>query len=411
MYCPVEYVNVVILITIQVLLYFPMKKRNSFKYFIPVLLSFYVMGFVDLVGVATGYVKKDFQLSDSVAQLLPLTVFLWFALISIPTGIFQDRKGKRLTVNLGMAITGVGMLFPIIHYTYFTAILGFMVLGIGNAILQVSANPLLLVISSDESKAANMSLSQFIKAIAAMLGPVIINFLVKYTDNWKLIFPIYAGLSAISVIWLYSVKIEELKSEKEPATFSSILSLFKKPFVIIMILSTFLMVGFDVGINSNIANFLITRFSISLESASLGISIYFASLMAGRFLGAILLRKIVPYKFLLWSILITLVGLAGILISVNLTLTRIMIFIVGLGFSNAFPIFFSVIVGRMPEYSNELSSLIILSIVGGAVIPPVMGLVSDTFDVTASLYILVICVFYVGFATWYAMRTRTKEKL
>jgi fucose permease len=385
-----------------------MKKQNSLKYVLPVLLSFYVMGFVDLVGVATGYVKKDYQLSDSIAQLLPMMVFLWFALISIPTGIFQDRKGKRLTVNIGMAITGIGMLFPFIHYTYFMAILGFMILGIGNTILQVSANPLLLAISSDESKAANMSLSQFIKAIAAMLGPVIITTLVKYTGNWKLIFPIYAGISALSVIWLQSVKIEEIKSEKVPATFGSVLSLFKKPFVLIMVLSTFLMVGFDVGINSNIANFLKTRFSISLESASLGISVYFASLMAGRFLGAILLRKISPYTFLIWSIVITLIGMAGIIISDNLTVTRIMIFVAGFGFSNTFPIVFSLIVGRMPEYANELSSLIILSVVGGAIIPPVMGLISEHISVTACLYILVICVLYVGFASWYANRTKSK---
>jgi fucose permease len=384
-----------------------MKKQNSLKYVLPVLLSFYVMGFVDLVGVATGYVKKDFQLSDTVAQLLPSMVFLWFALISIPTGLFQDRRGKRLTVNLGMAITGIGMLVPFIHYTYFTAILGFMILGIGNTILQVSANPLLLDISSDQNKAANLSLSQFIKAIAAMLGPIITTALVKYTGNWKLIFPIYAVISALSVIWLYSVKIEEYKSEKEPATFGSVLALFKKPFVIIMVLSTFLMVGFDVGINSNIANFLKTRFSISLESASLGISIYFASLMVGRFLGAILLRKINPYKFLAWSLVLTLIGLAGIIISDNLTLTRIMIFVAGLGFSNTFPIVFSLIVARMPKYANELSSLIILSVVGGAIIPPIMGLISDKINVTACLYVLVICVLYVGFATWYATRTKT----
>jgi fucose permease len=306
-----------------------------------------------------------------------------------------------------MAITGIGMLIPFIHYTYFTAILGFMVLGIGNTILQVSANPLLLDISSNESKAANLSLSQFIKAIASMLGPIITTALVKYTGNWKLIFPIYAGISALSVIWLYSVKIEEYKSEKEPATFSSILALFKKPFVIIMILSIFLMVGFDVGINSNIANFLKTRFSISLESASLGISIYFASLMVGRFLGAILLRKINPYGFLSFGIVLTLIGLAGIIISDNLTITRIMIFVTGFGSSNTFPIIFSLIVGRMPKYANELSSLIILSVVGGAIIPPVMGLISDNIGVTACLYVLVICVLYVGFATWYAIRTRT----
>jgi len=377
---------------------------------IPVFATFYVMGFVDLVGMATGYVKEDFQLSDSLAQLLPSMVFLWFALLSIPTGIFQDRRGKKLTANLGMLLTAVGLMVPFIHYSYMTAIIGFMIIGIGNSILQVSANPLLLDISSDESKAANLSLSQFIKASAAMLGPIIAATLVKFTGNWRLIFPVYAGISVLTVLWLYSRKIEESKPEKKPATFRSVLALFKKPFVVVMVLSTFLMVGFDVGINSNIANFLRTKFSISLESASFGISFYFASLMAGRLAGAIVLRKINPDRFLLWSVVVSLVGLMGMILSGNLALTRIMILVAGLGFSNTFPIVFAKIVERMPEYANELSSLIILSVIGGAVIPPIMGLVSDNLGVTASMFVLVFCMVYVLFASLYAIRINKNEK-
>ncbi len=385
-----------------------MSKSNSLRIILPVFISFYVMGFVDLVGVATAYIREDFQLSDTVAQLLPSMVFLWFALISIPTGIFQDRRGKRFTVKLGMAITGLGVMLPFIHYTYITAILGFMVLGIGNTILQVSANPLLLDISSRDNQAANLSLSQFVKAIASMLGPILTAALMKYTGNWKLIFPIYAVISLVSMAWLHGVKIEESRPDKAPATFAGVISLLKNPFVAVMVISTFLMVGFDVGMNSNIAIYLRTKFSISLESASIGISIYFASLVIGRFLGGIFLRRLNEYRFLTWSVIMTLGGLAGIILSGNLTLTRIMIFIAGLGFSNTFPIIFSIVVGRMPGYANELSSLIILSVIGGAVIPPVMGFLSDRAGITVSLFMLVICMVYVGFATFYAIRTRTK---
>lgn len=387
-----------------------MKKRISPGVMIPVFATFYVMGFVDLVGMATGYVKDDFQLSDSLAQLLPSMVFFWFALLSIPTGIFQDRRGKKLTANLGMMITALGLLVPIAHYSYLTAVIGFMIIGIGNSILQVSANPLLLDISSNESKAANLSLSQFIKACAAMLGPIITASLVKFTGNWKMIFPVYAGVSVLSVIWLFYTKIEESKPDKKPATFRSVIALFRKPFVLIMVLSTFLMVGFDVGINSNIANFLRNRFAISIESASLGISLYFASLMIGRFTGAILLRKIEPYRFLIWSSVLTLAGLAGIILSGNLAVTRMMIVVAGLGFSNTFPIVFAKIVAHMPEYANELSSLIILSVIGGAVIPPLMGMLSDNVGVTASLFVLVFCMLYVLFASLYAMSIhKTKQ--
>ena len=381
-----------------------MNEKAPLKYLMPVLLSFYVMGFVDLVGVATGYIKKDFNLSDSVAQLLPSMVFVWFALLAIPTGIFQDRKGKRFTVNTGMVFTGIGMLVPFIHYSYLTAVIGFMILGIGNTILQVSANPLLIDISLKNNKAANLSLSQFIKAIASMLGPIIATAFATYTGNWKLIFPLYAGLSFLTALWLGSVKIEESKPEKEPATLKTVFKLFKVKFVVVMILSIFFMVGFDVAINSNIANFLSVKFTIPIEKASLGISIYFASLMVGRLAGAFLLRKLNTIKFFAVSAMITLAGLIALILINNLTLAWILIFITGLGFSNIFPIVFTIAVENKPEYANEISGMIILAVCGGAIIPPIMGLISDSFGVTQSLFVLVGAIIYVSYSAYYASK-------
>jgi FHS family L-fucose permease-like MFS transporter len=387
-----------------------MTKKVPLSLLIPVFASFYVMGFVDMVGMATGYVKNDFQLSDTVAQLLPSMVFLWFALLSIPTGIFQDWRGKRITVNAGMIITALGLIIPFVHYSFMTALIGFMIIGMGNTILQVSANPLLLDVSAESAKAANLSLSQFIKAGAAMLGPILTAALVRFMGNWRWIFPLYAAVALLTAFWLFTRKIEESRPEKKPASFRSVMSLFSMRFVVIMVLSTFLMVGFDVGINSNITNFLLNRFSISLEAASYGISLYFASLMAGRLAGALLLRRLNPGQFLIWSVLLTLVGLAGIILSGSLPFTRIMIIVTGLGFSNTFPIIFARIVERMPAYANELSSLIILSVIGGAVIPPIMGVLSDQAGVTASMLVLVACMVYVGYASLYANRSTKSNK-
>ena len=381
-----------------------MEKKNSLKQFLPVIFSFYVMGFVDVVGLATGYIKQDFGLSNGVAQILPFMVFIWFALLAIPTGVFQDNSGKRLTVNIGMVLTGIGVLIPFFHYSLTTAIIGFAVLGIGNTILQVSANPLLLDISSDESKAANLSLSQFVKAIASMLGPIIAAGLALYTGNWKYIFPLYAVISFISAFWLNSVKIEETQPDKARATIKSVFQLLKNPYILIMVFAIFFMVGFDVTMNTSIANFLSNRYSISIESASLGISIYFASLMVGRFLGAFLLRKVDAKLSLVVSTIITLIGLLGLITINDLTLSRIMIFIAGFGFSNVFPIMFAIIVQRKPDYANELSGLIILAVCGGAIIPPIAGLLSDLYTVTAAIYVLLACIVYVGFATYYAIK-------
>lgn len=384
-----------------------MTNKTSIKTFLPVLFSFYVMGFVDLVGVATGYVKQDFNLSDSVAQLLPSMVFIWFALLSIPTGIFQDRKGKKITVILGMIITGLGLLVPFAVYNYATVVIGFVLLGVGNTILQVSANPLLIDVSSDSAKVANLSLSQFVKAIASMLGPIITAGLATYMGDWKLIFPLYAIISVISSIWLYTAKIDESKpEEKESASLSTVFRLLKHRFVVIMIMSVFAMVGFDVAMNSNIATFLQARFDISLEVASIGISIYFAALMIGRLIGAVLLRKLDAKYFLTISTILTLVGLAGIIFINDLFIVQVMIFITGLGFANLFPIIFGITVESRPEYANEISGLIILFVCGGAVIPPIMGLVSQYYGVTMSMGVLVLCILYVGFAAVYAMRSK-----
>lgn len=381
-----------------------MNKSTSLKIFLPVIFSFFVMGFVDLVGVATGYVKQDFGLSDKVAQLIPFMVFIWFALMSIPTGVFQDRYGKRLTVNIGMVLTGVGLLIPFVYYSLTSALIGFALLGIGNTILQVSANPLLIDISPEGSKAANLSLSQLVKAIASMLGPIVTAGLALYLNNWKLVFPIFAAVSLLSAWWLASVKIQESGLEKAPATFSGSFKLLKNPYILIAVLAIFFMVGFDVAMNTNIASFLTAKFSVSLEAASLGIVIYFASLMTGRFLGAFLLRKVNIKLFMVVSTLLTLAGLLGILFSDNLMTTRILIFVAGLGFSNIFPIMFALIVAQKPAYANELSGLIILAVSGGAVIPPIIGLLSDMLGFASVIYVLIGCIIYITYATYYVIK-------
>lgn len=383
-----------------------MTKKTSIAVFIPVIFSFFVMGFVDLVGVSTGYVKNDFQLSDSLAQIIPFSVFIWFALLSIPTGIFQDRKGKKLTVNIGLVLTGIGLLIPFVHYSLPTALVGFAILGIGNTILQVSSNPLLIDISSPGTKAANLSMSQLVKAIASLLGPFVTTALALYLDNWRLVFPIFAAVSFLSAFWLKSIKIEESKTAKTPATFKSAFSLLKNKFILINVIAIFFIVGFDVAMNTNIASYLVHKFGISLEAANTGIMIYFASLMVGRAIGAVLLRKLNIVTFMVVSTILTFAGLFGLILSEDLLFTRILIFVAGLGFSNIFPIMFAIIVDKKPEYANELSGLIILAVSGGAVIPPVVGLLSDALGYYAAIYVLIFCMIYVAYSTYYVMKSK-----
>jgi fucose permease len=238
-----------------------------------------------------------------------------------------------------------------------------------------------------------------------MLGPMITAGLALYTGNWKLVFPVFAAISFISAIWLNTIKIEESKPKKAPATFKSSFALLKNSYIRITIIAIFFMVGFDVAMNTNIATFLTAKFSISLEAASMGIVIYFSSLMAGRTIGAILLRKVNIKIFMVVSTILAIVGLVGLIFSENLLLTQILIFVAGFGFSNVFPIMFALIVEKKPDYANELSGLIILAVSGGAIIPPVVGFFSDMFGIIATIYVLIFCMLYIAYASYYVIKT------
>lgn len=368
---------------------------------IPVLMAYIVMGFVDIVGVATGYIKKDFELSDVWAQTIPSLAFAWFFLVSIPSGVLQDRLGKKRMLNAGIALTAVGMLIPFVAYSMLTVAVSIILLGIGNTIIQVSANPLLKdVIASEKQFASMMSLSQFIKAIVSLLGPIIATFAAASFGSWRMVFLAYGITSILSYLWLAGTTIEESRSNEERATFASCLGLLKNRFVLIMTLAIFLIVGADVGMNSNIAGILSSRFGISLEEASRAISIYFTALMIGRFSGALLLNRIALRKFLIASSVLAIVSVAFLIAAPDVTLARVAIFLVGLGSANLFPLIFTAAINRMPERSNEISALMVMAISGGALIPPIMGAVSGALGIAASTAVILLCLLYVLFSAF-----------
>jgi len=377
---------------------------------LPVFMSFIVMGFVDIVGVSAGYAQKDFGLSDSVAQLIPSMAFVWFFLLSVPTGILLDKYGKKRILNIGMAVTGIGMAVPMLSlissslYTFPLMLVAFILLGIGNTIVQVSANPLLHDVTPLDKFSSFMSLTQFVKAIISLLGPIIATVMATTFGDWKLVFAVYAVTSFLAVFWLYITKIDETKTDRKPATFSSCFKLLGNPLVLLMVLGIFLVVGSDVGMNSNIANYLQKNFQLSLEDASVGISFYFAALMISRFLGAVLLNFFKPKPFLILTTLLTIMSFVGMILAPTPLVGKIFIFMAGLGSGNLFPLIFSITVNKLPERVNEISGLMIMAVSGGAIIPPLMGLVSQNLGGSASIFVVIGCMIYILFAGLYARK-------
>jgi len=371
---------------------------------LPVFMSFIVMGFIDIIGVATGYIKQDFKLTDFVAQFLPMMVLLWFFVLSVPAGVLQDKYGKRNMLNLGMVIQAVGLGLPFIHYSFGMMFASFILLGIGNTIIQVSANPLLQDVTPGEKLASYLSTTQFIKAIISFSGPIIATFMARSFGDWRLVLAVYGVTSLLSAFWLSLTPIRESKPDRKPASFASCFGLLKNRFVAFMALSIFLIVGAEVAINTNIANVLIAKYGITLETAAYAISFFFAGETISRFLGAIILNWIKPRLFLFLIAILSLAGVLGVFFAPSNPVAYISILIIGLGMGNMFPVIFSLALEKMPDRANEVSGLLIMAVSGGAVIPLVMGYVSTTFGPLISITVVGACMLYILWVSLYVRK-------
>jgi len=371
-----------------------MKNESSVTKVLPVLFGFFIMGLVDLVGIATNYVKQDFALSDTLANMLPMTLFLWFAVLSVPTSIIMNKLGRKRTVILSMAITLLAMLLPLVAYNFPMMLVAFGLLGIGNTIIQVSLNPLLTNVVRDDRLTSSLTLGQFIKAIAAFLGPIIAAVAAASFGNWKLVFLIFAGITVISGLWLQFTFIHEKPVDQSFSSFGTSFSLLKDKTILMLFLGIIFVVGVDVGLNTTIPKFLMERCNILLEKAGLGTSLYFVARTVGTFLGAILLVKLSGRKFFILSMLVAIPVLLIMLMMSNMWGILSMVFILGFAVANVFSIIFSAALKKMPDRANEISGLLIMGVAGGAVIPLIMGITSDSQGQTGGMAVLLIALVY-----------------
>ena len=357
-----------------------MKQETSMSKALPVLFGFFIMGFVDVVGIATNYVKADFQLTDSIANLLPMMVFMWFFVFSIPTGLLMNKIGRKKTVVLSMVFTFVALLIPLLTYTFTTMLVAFALIGIGNTILQVSLNPLLTNVVRGDRLTSSLTWGQFIKAIASFLGPVLAGFAAVSLHNWKIMFPLFAFITLLSGLWLYFTTIEERPLTGKTSSFLDCFKLLGDLKILMLFLGIFLVVGVDVGLNTTIPKFLIEKCHILLDQAGLGTSLYFAARTTGAFVGAILLVKLSARKFFIISMVVAIAAIISTLFLSNLWVLLVLIFVLGFAVANVFSIIFSAALQRKPERANEISGLMIMGVSGGALFPWLMGVVSDHFN-------------------------------
>lgn len=365
---------------------------------VPVMLSFFVMGFVDLVGIATNYVKADFQLSDTMANLFPSMVFFWFLVFSVPTGMLMNRIGRRKTVVLSLAVTALALLLPIVSYTFMSMLISFSLLGIGNTLMQVSLNPLLSNIVSGDKLASSLTLGQFVKAIASFIAPLIAGWAALELGDWKYLFPVFMCIAVLAVVGLGLTQIKESDAGQESSTFAECFALLGDKIILLSFIGIMCHVGIDVGINLTAPKLLMERLGMGLADAGFATSLYFLFRTIGCFTGAFVLAKYPVRPFFIMSVACMVVAVIGLFFFQALLPIYVCIALIGLGNSNIFSILFSQALLHLPERKNEVSGLMIMGLFGGTIFPLLMGVASDAMSTqTGAVGVLSLGVLYLLF--------------
>ena len=357
-----------------------MNKEISLRKILPVMFGFFIMGFVDIVGVSTSYVKNDFAgMNDTMVNLISLSCFLWFFLLSIPTGMLMNRIGRKKTVLLSFALHVAAMIVPLAAYDFTAVLIAFALIGIGNTLLQVSLNPLVTNVIAGDKLTGTLTLGQFVKAVSSFLGPIIAAAVTGSFLGWKMIFPIYAAISLLALVWLWLTPIAEQKVASADISIGHTFSLLKDKYIVAFFIGILVLVGVDVGMGITFPKLLMERCNLPLTDAGMGNSVYFFARTVGAFLGGILLMKLPERKFFAASVFVALAGLAGMIFLHGLWSILACVAVFGIGYANLFSIIFSISMQRVPERANEVSALLIVGVAGGAVIPPVLGVITDAF--------------------------------
>ena len=372
---------------------------------IPVMLCFFAMGFVDLVGIASNYVKADLHLTDSVANIFPSLVFFWFLIFSVPTGMLMNKLGRKNTVMFSLVITVLSLLLAFFGKNFAVMLIAFSLLGIGNTLMQTSLNPLVATVLGDDNLASTLTFGQFIKAIASFLAPYLAMWgatqvIPSFGYDWRVLFAIYFVVGVLAILMLGITPItEDVNPLIGPQkTFIDQLTdcfrLLGKPIVLLSFFGIMCHVGIDVGTNTTAPKILMERLDMTLNDAAFATSLYFIFRTIGCLTGSFFLRIFSNRLFFIISVLMMMLSMCGLFFGTEAWMLYTAIALVGYGNSNIFSICFAQALTSVPEKQNEVSGLMIMGLSGGTIFPLLMGFASDAIGQVGAVVVMAIGVVY-----------------
>ena len=365
---------------------------------VPVMLCFFAMGFVDLVGIASNYVKEDLQLSDSTANVLPSLVFFWFLIFSVPTGMLMNKIGRKNTVLVSLVVTVVSLLMPLFGESFPLMLVSFSLLGIGNALMQTSLNPLVSSVIKGGNLASTLTFGQFVKAIASFMAPYIAMWgamatMPTFGLGWRVLFPVYMIIGILASIFLLSPPIEEEPADNASSVIDCV-KLLSRPVILLSFLGIMCHVGIDVGTNTTAPKILMERHEMTLNDAAFATSLYFIFRTIGCLTGSFFLRVISNRLFFIISVVMMALAMIGLGFGTSKTILYVSIALVGYGNSNIFSLVFTQALLSDKSRQNEISGLMIMGLFGGTIFPLFMGIASDAIGQAGAVAVMALGVIY-----------------
>ncbi|WP_195652823.1 MFS transporter [Bacteroides cellulosilyticus] len=382
-----------------------MKKQNSVLTAFPVLFGFFVMGFCDIVGISSDYAQRSFNWSPVMTGFVPLMVFVWFLFLGIPVGYQMNKWGRKNTVLISMMITIVGMILPLLTYDSVTCMMAYALLGIGNAILQVSLNPLLDNVITDKAfLASSLTVGQVVKAVSSLVGPEIILLAVGYfgADKWYYCFPILGFITLLSAVWLIMTPIDREKNFVLDNSFSigNTFGLLKNRTILLLFFGVFFIVGVDVAMNFISSKLMASRFEWGDAQVKFAPQVYFLSRTVGALLGAFLLTRVAGVKYFRFNIVACIVVLLVLIGVDNDAVNMICVGAVGFFASSVFAIIYSMALQVFPEKANQISGLMITAVAGGGIVTPIIGFAIGSVGVIGGVVVILACVLYLTYCAF-----------
>ena len=372
---------------------------------LPVLAGFFVMGFGDIIGTVMNQVKAECSADATrISYLMPIFAYVWFLLISIPTGVLSGRIGRKNAVLFSLAVTVSAMAVPFFANAerWYLYVVAFALVGIGNTIIQAALPALMSNIVEPAQLASRISLGQFVKAVCAALTPVFVYLTATALGNWKLLFPLYGVLTVGAAIWLWFTKIpDERKSSSADTTsngsfttFGGCFAMLKEPYVAAMTVGILFSVGADVGFSVAIPEYLKNVFKVNVDLAGMGPTVYFVAKTVAAFAGAIVFARISAAKCFPWCMGLGLAATAAIpFVSTPFAFLSVVAF-VALLTANSFGMCMALAIERFPNKANEISSLMVMAIVGGGLVSAVLGFAQASFGPVGIVATLGGCITY-----------------